>query len=58
MDKFVVSSRNDGSGGRLICLINTIAIANMLNIDFRFCWGSYQEVGGAHGVQIFLAMIK
>ncbi|MEE3777446.1 hypothetical protein V2I28_08175 [Campylobacter sp. CX2-4080-23] len=53
MDKFVVSSRNDGSGGRLICLINTIAIANMLNIDFRFCWGSYQEVGGTWGPNFF-----
>lgn len=53
MDKFVVCSRDDGSGGRLICLINTIAIANMLNIDFRFCWGSYQEVGGTWGPNFF-----
>ncbi|WP_141080711.1 hypothetical protein [Campylobacter lanienae] len=46
MDKFVVCSRDDGSGGRLISLMNTMAIADMLGCDFRFCWASYQETGG------------
>ena len=46
MDKFVVGSRDDGSGGRLISLMNTMAIADMLGWDFRFCWASYQETEG------------